>query len=200
MAEARAAYGIRPETCVVLLFGFIDRRKCIDVLLEGVARLRPDVDLTVLMAGQQHRGHLAPIMQGPTARGLRERGRLIEVNRFIRFDQEIDPMSAADISWVFYERDFVRFSNVLALSGLARRPVVARRPGRGGRLVQDNQLGIALASDAPDAIAAALTQLARDPALRQSMGENGARTFAQNTPENFARPMVDAINRTLAAR
>ncbi len=70
MAEARAAYGIRPETRVVLVFGFIDRRKCVDVLLEGVARLDPDVDVTVLMAGQQHAGHLGAVMNGPVARAL----------------------------------------------------------------------------------------------------------------------------------
>jgi glycosyltransferase involved in cell wall biosynthesis len=200
MAEARAAYGIRPETRVVLVFGFIDRRKCVDVLLEGVARLDPDVDVTVLMAGQQHAGHLGAVMNGPVARALRERGRLIEVNRFIQFDREIDPMSAADISWVFYERDFVRFSNVLALSGLARRPVIARHQGLVGRMVEDNRLGIALASDAPDAIAAALTRLALDDVGRQSMGENGARFFAANTPANFARPIADAINRALSRK
>jgi hypothetical protein len=43
-----------------------------------------------------------------------------------------------------------------------------------------------------------LTRLARDPALRAALGANGARGFADNTPENFARPVVDRINLALA--
>ena len=109
-------------------------------------------------------------------------------------------MSAADIAWVFDEWNFVFSSSVLVRSSLSRRPVVVRRQGVIGRLVIENELGIGLSSDAPDAVAAAITQLARDPALRQRMGENGARAFAGNTPENFARPIVDAINRMIAAR
>jgi glycosyltransferase involved in cell wall biosynthesis len=197
MEEARRTYGIRPETCLILVFGFIDRRKCIDILLEGVALACPEQDLTVLLAGPQHAGYLTPILAGDAARKLRAYGRLVEVNRFILNGQDIDPMSAADISWVFYEQHFVFSSSVLVRSSLSRRPVVVRRQGVIGRLVEENQLGIALTSESADTVAAALTRLANDTGLRERMGENGARTFAQNTPENFARPIVDAINRTL---
>jgi glycosyltransferase involved in cell wall biosynthesis len=200
MAAARAAYGIQPETCLILVFGFIDRRKCVDVLLEGVARVVPELDLTVLLAGAQNPAHLKAALSGEAARKLRDLGRLVEVNRFINYDLDIDPMSAADIVWLFYERDFVRNSAVLTQSGLAGLPVIARRQGLVGRQVEEHQLGLALSTDAPDVIAAALSQLARDPALRRKMGENGARTFAANTPENFARPIVDAISRALSAR
>lgn len=199
MATARVAYGIGPEACVILVFGFIDRRKCVDVLLEGVARVAPDSALTILLAGAQHPGHLGPIMAGTAARKLRDQGRLVEANRFIDFSQEIDPMSVADIVWVFYERDFVRNSNVLALAGLARKPVIARRQGLVGRQVEEHELGLALQSASPDEVAAALTQLARDPAMRRRMGDNGARAFAENTPENFARPVVNAIGEALQA-
>lgn len=198
--EARAAYGIRPETCVVLVFGFLDRRKCIDVLLEAVARAAPDVDLTVLLAGYQHPGHLGPVLNGEAARKLREAGRLVEVNRFIEIGPEIDPLSAADIVWVFYEPDFVFSSNVLIRAGLSRLPVVARRVGLIGHMVQEQRSGLSLSSDSPDAIAAALTQLARDPAQRREMGENGQRAFAGNTPEAFARPIIDCIDRILVSR
>ena len=198
MAEARAAYGIRPETRVVLVFGFIDRRKCVDVLLEGVARLDPDVDVTVLMAGQQHAGHLGAVMNGPVARALRERGRLIEVNRFIQFDREIDPMSAADSSWVFYEGT-CRFSNVLALSGLAPRPSSpAIRAWLGGwwktiglvsrwrRTRRTHRRG----SDTTGS-------------RRRRASEHGRKRrplFRRKPPANFARPIADAINRALSRK
>ncbi|MSP03638.1 MAG: hypothetical protein EXR07_21755 [Acetobacteraceae bacterium] len=199
-ARARVVYGVRPETCVVLVFGFIDGRKCVDVLLEGAARVAADVDLTILLAGPQHSGHVAPILNGETARTLRDQGRLVEVNRFILTGQDIDPMSAADIAWVFYEPHFVYSSSVLVRSALSGKAVIVRRQGVMGRQVEENKCGLALSSDSPDAVAAALTQLARSPALRKEMGENGARAFAGNTPEAFARPIVDSINQALAAR
>jgi glycosyltransferase involved in cell wall biosynthesis len=197
--EARAAYGIRPETCLILVFGYIDRRKCVDVLLESVARVVPDQDLTVLLAGAQDGGQLDCVMRGAAARRLRDLGRLVEINRFIDYRREIDPMSAADIVWVFYERRLVTGSAVLTQAGQARLPVIARRQGLVGRVVEENRLGLALSSDHPDIVAAALTRLARDPDLRRTLGQNGADTFAGNTPENFARGIVQVIGRTLAA-
>jgi glycosyltransferase involved in cell wall biosynthesis len=196
--EAREAYGLRPETIVILVYGILDRRKCIDILLEGAALIAGELDLTVLLAGPQHRRHLAPALAGAAAHKLRQQGRLIEVNRFILRGRGIDPMSVADIAWTFYERDFVNNSNVLVTSGLSRRPVIARDQGVIGRQVQDYQCGLVLSSEAPDAIAAALARLAHDPDLRRTMGENGSRAFARNTPEYYTRPIMDAIGRATA--
>ncbi len=198
--DARAAYGIPHDACVVVVFGFIDHRKCIDTLLQGAALVSPDLKITVLLAGPQHSRDLAQALSSQAARTLRDRGALIEVNRFILSGQDIDPISAADISWVFYERNFVASSSVVVRSGLSRRPMIVRRQGVVGRQVEDHQFGLAVPTDDPDTIADALTRLAKDPDLRRQMGENGARAFAQNTPENFSRPIVDAINRTLETR
>ena len=108
--------------------------------------------------------------------------------------KDIDPFGAADVSWVFYEHNIVYSSNVLVQSGLARRPVIARRQGLIGRLVEDHKLGLALTSEEPEIVASALQRLAENPTLRREMGENGARAFAKNTPENFARPIIDGMN------
>jgi glycosyltransferase involved in cell wall biosynthesis len=200
MAEARAAYGIRPETCVVLVFGAMDRRKCVDVLIEGAALAIPETDLTVFLAGPQNTAHIGSALNSPEAGKLRSHGRLIEVNRYIIDGKDIDPVSVADIVWVFYERRFVIGSSVMIRAGAFRRPVITRDSGVIGRQVAEFRCGLAVPSESPAEVAAALTRLARDPALRKEMGDNGARAFAENTPENFARPMVDAISRTLAGQ
>ena len=194
--DSRAAYGIRSDTFVVLIFGFLDHRKCIGILLEAAARLRDELDLTIFLAGTQHTS-LAAVLKGEAAEKLRKHESLVEVNRFIAEGEDIDPFGAADVVWVFYERDFVRNSGVLIQAGLAERPVIARQQGIVGRLVEQHELGLALTSEAPETVIAALKRLAGDPALRCEMGANGARTFAQNTPEHFAQPILDGIKAAL---
>ena len=197
--QARASYGLRPETCVILVFGFISHRKCIDALLAGVARLAPSLDVTVFLAGTQHGRLRQGLANNEIARTLRENGRLIEVDRYIMDDQDLDPMSTADICWVLYDQTWVMPSGVLLLAAVAGRAVICRRQGVIGRLVEENQCGLALTSDHPATIAAAITKLAHDPALRDRMGANGRRAFAGQTPERFAQPIIDAIIPLLSA-
>jgi len=192
-AQARDAYGLRPGGFVVLVFGVIDRRKCLDVLLDGAARVPEDVDLTVFVAGPQAKDVTGPILQGPAAAALRRAGRLVECDRFIVSGEDIDPASAADAVWVYYEPGFVYSSSVLVRAALLGRPVIVRRKGVVGKQVAENGLGLALDSDSPETVAAALTRLARDPALRSRMGEAGMNTFAGHTPRAFARPITDGI-------
>jgi glycosyltransferase involved in cell wall biosynthesis len=198
-AEARKVYGIRQETCVVLVYGVIDRRKCVDLLMESVARLVPQLDVTVMIAGVQKPGEIEAVMDGAAARKLREHERLVEINRFIEEDRDIDPMSVADIVWVYYRREFRTISDVLTRAALSRLPVVARRLGVIGRVVDENQLGLTVPAEDPDAIAEAVSRLASDPVLRRSMGGNGPAIFSHNTPEDLTRPIVDAINRAMSA-
>jgi glycosyltransferase involved in cell wall biosynthesis len=195
---ARAYYGIRPGSFVLIAFGRIDRSKCIDVLLEGAALVPDDIDLTVFLAGQQNPDHVGVAMNGTAARRLRDRGALLEVNRYIRETEDIEPLCAADAAWVFYERKFIFTSNVMTRSANLSRPVIARRQGIIGQLVDRHEFGLTLPTGAPKEVADAITRLARDPDLRDRMGDNATRAMAQNTPRNFAAPIVDAIAEALA--
>ena len=75
--QARAAYGIRANTCVVTVFGFLDHRKCIAALLDGASRVPPEVDLTVMLAGPQHLDMRRTIRAHAAANGLRQADRQI---------------------------------------------------------------------------------------------------------------------------
>lgn len=196
-ARAREAYGLRPDAFVVLVFGVIDRRKCLDVLLEGAALVPEDVDLTVLVAGPQAKNDVGALLRGPAASALRRAGRLVEHDRFILSGQDIDPASASDAVWVYYEPNFVYSSSVLVRAGMSRLPVIVRRRGVVGKQVKENGIGLALDSDAPAAVANALTLLGRNIDLRRRMGEAGARTFAGHSPKAFSTPIIDGIVSTL---
>ena len=199
-AEVRRAYGLRPGAFVVLVFGVIDRRKCLDVLLEGAVRVPADIDLTVLVAGPQAKNDVGPILAGDAARELRRCGRLVELNRYVLIGPDPDPAAAADAVWVFYQSNFVYSSSVLVRAARSGRPVIARRRGVIGKQIDEHAFGVASDSEEPDAIAGALTRLARDQALRRRMGDAGMKAFAGHDPAVFARPITDGIVECFSGR
>ena len=198
-ARARDAYGLRRETFVVLVFGVIDRRKCLHVLLAGAARVPKDIDLTVFVVGRQAKNDVAAAMRSDAARALRDSNRLVEVDRFILSNQDVDPVMAADAVWVFYEPNFVYSSSVLVRAGRSGRPVIARLRGVVGKQVEENGLGLALESDSPESVASALTRLASDASMCRRMGEAGVRAFADHSPQAFAKPITEAVLATLGS-
>ena len=66
------------------------------------------------------------------------------------------------------------------------RPVVYIGPGEGARLVENANAGFVIERGEPNAIAEAISQLAADPRLAESMGRNG-RTFIE---ENLSWPLL----------
>jgi colanic acid biosynthesis glycosyl transferase WcaI len=62
------------------------------------------------------------------------------------------------------------------------RPVVYIGPGEGGRLVKNANAGFVLERGDPNAIAEAICQLAADPELAKSLGQNGRKFVAENLP------------------
>jgi len=62
------------------------------------------------------------------------------------------------------------------------RPVVYIGPGEGARLVEQANAGFVLEEGGPHAIAEAVCQLAADPALAASLGQNGRKFIEENLP------------------
>jgi glycosyltransferase involved in cell wall biosynthesis len=62
------------------------------------------------------------------------------------------------------------------------RPVVYIGPGEGARLVMNANAGFVLERGDPDAIAEAICQLAADPRLGDSLGQNGRKFIEENLP------------------
>ena len=62
------------------------------------------------------------------------------------------------------------------------RPVVYIGPGEGGQLVKNANAGFVLEQGDPYAIAEAICQLAADPRLAESMGQNGRKFIEENLP------------------
>ena len=77
------------------------------------------------------------------------------------------------------------------------RPVAYIGPGEGGQLVKNANAGLVLEQGDPNAIAAAICQLATDPRLAESMGQNGRKFIEENLSWPF---LVDRWFQELTGR
>ncbi|WP_437690935.1 glycosyltransferase family 4 protein [Sorangium sp. So ce176] len=137
-----------------------------DVLLRALARLRDrGVAVTVLIVGdgdERDRIH-----------GLaRELGIHGKEARFLGFRKDVPDLLVAADFFVLPSRD--EGLPLAVLEAMARRlPVVVTPVGGVPEVVRDEEHGLLVPVDAPDALADAIERLARDPALGRRLGEAG---------------------------
>ncbi|KYG06787.1 glycosyltransferase [Sorangium cellulosum] len=140
--------------------------KAHDVLLRALARLRDrGVAVTVLIVGdgdERDRIH-----------GLaRELGIHGKEARFLGFRKDVPDLLLAADFFVLPSRD--EGLPLAVLEAMARSlPVVVTPVGGVPEVVRSEGHGLLVAVDDPDALAAAIERLARDPALRRRLGEAG---------------------------
>ncbi|WP_437289416.1 glycosyltransferase family 4 protein [Sorangium sp. So ce406] len=137
-----------------------------DVLLRALARLRDrGVAVTVLIVGdgdERDRIH-----------GLaRELGIHGKEARFLGFRKDVPDLLVAADFFVLPSRD--EGLPLAVLEAMARRlPVVVTPVGGVPEVVRNEEHGLLVPVDAPDALADAIERLARDPALGRRLGEAG---------------------------
>ena len=156
-------------------------------LIGTVGRMAPVKDQLMLT-----RAFIALIAQAPE---LRERARLVLIGDGplrAQCQALLDEAGLSDLAWLPGERTDVpavmRGLHVFALPSLAEGisntileamasglPVVATEVGGNADLVTAGRTGLLVPAAAPDAMAAALLRLARDPAEAAAMGEAGRR-------------------------
>jgi glycosyltransferase involved in cell wall biosynthesis len=156
----------------VLTVAQLARRKGIDVLLDAVALLRErDVPVDAVIVGE-----------GGERRGLEARARELGLDEVVTFagavgqDRIPDYYARAD---VFCLPSFAEGIPIVLMEAMARElPVVATAIMGVPELVVHGRCGLLVAPARADELAAALEELARDPALREQLGREGRRRVA----------------------
>ncbi|WP_042692489.1 glycosyltransferase family 4 protein [Azospirillum sp. B506] len=178
------------DGCLSLLFvGRVVRQKGLDMLFEALASLpsgtRGRIALTIVGDGPAR-----PELEAQAARlGLSER---VAFRGWLGRDELPAAYRAADV-FVFPSRD-EGMPNVVLEAMAAGLPVVATRIAGNRDLVVEEETGLMLDADDTPALAAALTRLAEDPALRRRLGEGGRRRVVAH----FSWRAVAAAYRDLA--
>jgi glycosyltransferase involved in cell wall biosynthesis len=164
-AESRRYLGIPPDRFAVGWIGRMTAVKRTDDILVAFKRLRDGgVDAVLCLVGD-----------GPDRPELERRAHDLGVVRdtlFLGYQEDVAPFYAAFDALVLPSSN--EGTPVSAIEALAAgRPVVATRVGGVPDVVQEGEDGFLVEPGATEALADRLAQLARDPALRERMGQAG---------------------------
>jgi glycosyltransferase involved in cell wall biosynthesis len=182
--ESRRVLGIDPDRFAVGWIGRMTAVKRTDDVLVAFRRLRDQgVDAVLCMVGD-----------GPDRAHLEQRAHELGVVRetlFLGYQEDVAPFYAAFDALVLPSSN--EGTPVSAIEALAAgRPVVATRVGGVPDVVQEGEDGFLVEPGATDDLADRLGLLARDPALRERMGEAGR---GRVLPRYAVERLVDDVDR-----
>lgn len=192
VAAARADLGLAAGAQVVLAYGAHTPRKGLHFLLTALAAL-PVNDLQLVIAGDMD-GDVAHLLSGAVADQLRERGQLRVQAGFVSDTDERRLFSAADAVWLGYGAEFVGQSAILPLSAAYGVPVLAKRGGMIGALVQQHGNGLCFEPAEAEEVRSALLSLLHDTTAWAHRRACATRFAATRTMQAFAGAICDAID------
>ena len=187
--ESRRYLGIPAERFAVGWIGRMTAVKRTDDVLAAFKRLHDEgVDAVLCMVGD-----------GPDRTQLEQRAHELGVIRntvFLGYQEDVAPFYAAfDVLVLPSSNEGTPVSAIEALA--AGRPVVATRVGGVPDVVRDGEDGFLVETGDTVELADRLAQLARDPALRERMGEQGrARVLPRYAVDRLVED-VDRLYRSL---
>jgi glycosyltransferase involved in cell wall biosynthesis len=184
--RVRAELGVDGE----LLVGWVGRLTAIKQPLDAIrtlARLRDDgVDAVLALAGDGEERAATEALAHEL--GVQER------TRFLGYVKDLAGFYAAiDVLLLTSLNEGTPVAAIEALA--AGRPAVATRVGGVPAVIEEGEAGLLAASGDVEALAQALSELARDPVLRERMGRRGVELMSERYS---AQAMVDAVDRLYA--
>ena len=182
--EMRRTMGVPQDRFTVGWIGRMTAVKRTDDVLLAIARLRElGVDACLCMVGD-----------GPDRDHVEQRASELGIVRsclFLGYQEEVAPFYAAFDAVVLPSgNEGTPVTVIEALAG--GRPVVATRVGGVPDVVRDGVDGFLVEPGDVDALAARLAELARDPELRERMGEQGR---ARVVPRYSVERLLDDVDR-----
>jgi phosphatidylinositol alpha-mannosyltransferase len=184
-AEAQPYEELRDGTLNVLFVGRFEERKGLTHLLKAYHRLRKrkvDGRLLVIGAGPKEREYRRFV----GLRGIRD----VEFLGRVSDEEKVRYFASADI-YCAPNTGQESFGIVLLEAMAAGVPIVASDIHGFKRVVERNEQGILVEPRNPRALAAGLYALARDPDLRQEMGDAGRRRAPEFSWDRVTERIVD---------
>jgi glycosyltransferase involved in cell wall biosynthesis len=192
-AAIRERWGVPQGRKMVLFFGVVSARKGIHEVLAALPFVKTPI--TLIVAGPMpaaERDGISAAVQAASATT-----HIIHQDRYIQGEEGQDLMQAADVALVAYRRH-IGSSHVLIRAAAAGTPVVGPEYGLMGKTISAHELGIAVDTSDPRALARELDRML-ELAAQSNGGEspfdlNRAEEFAQmNHVDHFASTIFGAV-------
>lgn len=190
-ARARAALGLPDDIPAILVYGTLDRRKRLDLLIDAAAEVNDVTPLIVVAAGELD-DVVRGCLRGDAATRLRDLDRLRLVGRFVTAEEEMQLFRAADLVWVHYD-SHPGSSGAYVRAGRYGVPIVANDVGLVGETVARERLGVAVPHGDKPRLVSGIIGLCRDHGLRAAIGARARALFAGHDPGCFARVIVGEV-------
>jgi sugar transferase (PEP-CTERM/EpsH1 system associated) len=163
-SSARAALGLTSDAQVVATVGRLVPVKDHMTLIEAMALIRRDLNVTLVIAGD------GPLRESLAARAA-ERG-IDDRVRFLGHRPDVESvLRAADVFVLSSESEGL--SNTILEAMASGLPVVATRVGGADEMVLDGETGVLLPPRSPRELADALESVLNNPARSTAMGAAG---------------------------
>jgi glycosyltransferase involved in cell wall biosynthesis len=192
-AQVRAALGITADTPLIVCVARLEREKDVRSLVTAMARVKRDhPDAVCAIAGD---GSLEKTL----AQQICESG-LQETVRLLGFRSDaLSLINACDLYVLCSLKE--SFGLVLLEAMSLARPVVATCCGGPSEIVSNGETGLLVPPGEPEALAMAIENLLRSPALAAKMGLNGQRRFTTKfTSKRMAQDTLTVYNQAIAKR
>lgn len=184
--QARHEIGISQDSYVILVYGVLDSRKGVDVLMEALSDSRMPNDIVVVLAGKQD-SFVTQLLCQENLLKLKNSDRLIELNKYVDEETELLVFSACDVVWLGYKNHY-GMSGVLVQAGQMGLPVIACDIGLIKWFVETYHMGVISAVDA-EAVVSAICELYIN---RIQLSEDVVRFFKQS--HSISRFKEEVIN------
>lgn len=159
--EIREQFKIKPDAFVLMVAGRLHHNKGIDVAIKAIK------DLTNV--------HLIVIGDGPLENELKElvmQNNLTGRVHFTGWVSQISPFCAACDAWLVPSRH-EPLGNVVLDAWMHKLPVIAASADGPKSLIQEDEDGILVPVDNPEAMAEGISRLEQAPTLRDRLASNG---------------------------
>lgn len=149
-ATARVRLNLAAEEFLIVVYGAIDERKGIDLLLNAVREHHFSRPLRILVAGRHTPALRSQLSGNPL---------ITSIDQYVDHDVEEAVFRAADAVWMGYRSHF-SMSGVLVLAAMANKPVIATHNGLIGWFTKKYCAGLAIDCENPKIVANTIQLLA----------------------------------------
>lgn len=188
---ARQLLQIPKGAVAILVYGTINYRKGVDILLSAAANQDFPANVHILLAGR-HCSDEDLFLNSPMIRKLRSSRLLHEMNRFLSDEEEYMVFKASDIAWLGYRRHY-SMSGILVQAGHMGMPVITCKEGVIGWFTKNYDLGVILNEMDDISVIDAINKLIQDKEKFFNYGNASRKCFAEHTSINFVADIFQAI-------